>query len=297
MLPAATEIVYLLGLEKFLVGVSHECDYPPQVRKVPKVTSSPISNQMSSLEIDQEVKKIRHKGPGVFHINKNMLKRLKPDLIISQELCEVCAVGFNQIKKAARILDGDVKIISLEPESVEDILENILLIGESSGKSLESRKIVKALKNRLKILDSRLSVLATIKKPKVCVVEWLDPLMVAGHWVPEMVEVAGGQNLISKKGEKSRYIQKSDLFKSSYDIVIIAPCGFDIQRTIKEKQLIQNILDREYNGKIYLIDGNSYMTRPGPRIMDGIEILSEIIHPEIFPRKHLKKDWQCYNLN
>lgn len=289
MLPAATEIVYLLSLEKYLVGVSHDCDYPPAVKKIPQLTTSPISTVMTSLEIDMAVRKLGHKGSGVFHINKNMLKRLKPDLIISQELCEVCAVGFNQIKKAARILDGDVKIISLEPESVEDILENILLVGQVTGYSIQANKVVKKLKRRIRNLKLDIK---NSTKPKVCVVEWLDPLMVAGHWVPEMVEMAGGENLVLKKGERSKYIKQSTLSALNIDILIIAVCGFDIQRILKEKKLIKNL-----PGPVYLVDGNSYMTRPGPRIIDGIEILSEIIHPDIFTRKHLKKDWQCYNLN
>lgn len=226
LLPAATEIVYLLGLEKYKVK--------------PKVTSSDISNSMSSGEIDQRVKKGVHQGPGVFHIKKNLLKLLKPNLIITQELCKVCAIGFNQVKKAARVLDREVKIISLEPESVEDILENILLVGELSGKNKESILIVKNLKKRLEKLNSKFFILNS-KKPKVLVIEWLDPIMVAGHWVPEMVELAGGESTLSAL---------------SPDILVIAPCGFDIQRTIQERQFIQNVLDREHNEnvRVYLVD-------------------------------------------
>ena len=270
LLPAATEMVYSLGLEKYLV-------------EDPKITSSPISNAMTSLEIDMAVKKLGHRGNGVFHIDQQKLKQLKPDLILTQELCEVCAVSFNQVKKSARILDSNVKIISLEPESVEDILENILLIGETTGSRQQARKVIKNLKNRLKIIDLRLKNLKN--KPKVLVIEWLDPLMVAGHWVPQMVEMAGGEMLITKRGEKSRRINQAQL-KINPDIVIIAPCGFDIKRTIKEKHLI-----RKNFSKVYLMDGDSYLTRPGPRIVDGIEILSEILYPEIFSRKHSKVDW------
>ena len=273
LLPAATEMVYSLGLEKYLV-------------EDPKITSSPISNAMTSLEIDMAVKKLGHRGNGVFHIDQQKLKQLKPDLILTQELCEVCAVSFNQVKKSARILDSNVKIISLEPESVEDILENILLIGETTGSRQQARKVIKNLKNRLKIIDLRLKNLKN--KPKVLVIEWLDPLMVAGHWVPQMVEMAGGEMLITKRGEKSRRINQAQL-KINPDIVIIAPCGFDIKRTIKEKHLI-----RKNFSKVYLMDGDSYLTRPGPRIVDGIEILSEILYPEIFSRKHSRVDWVTF---
>lgn len=279
LLPAATEMVYLLGLEKYLVGD-------------PKVTSSAISNAMSSLEIDMAVKRWGHKGNGVFHIDQQKLKQLKPDLILTQELCEVCAVGFNQVKKAARVLDGKVKIISLEPESVEDILENIVLVSEAVGHRQQARRIVQKLQKRIE--NCKLKIVNFKTRPRVLVIEWLDPVMVAGHWVPEMIEIAGGKMLITKAGEKSRRINQTQL-KLNPDIVIIAPCGFDIKRTSKEKHLINQILRYVKNyPKVYLVDGNSYMTRPGPRIIDGIEILSEILYPEIFSRKHSKVDWATF---
>ncbi|EKD91312.1 MAG: Substrate-binding protein of ABC transporter [uncultured bacterium] len=291
LLPAATEIIFLLGLEKNLVGVSHECDYPAQVKILPKVTSSPVSNLMSSLEIDKAVKKLSHKGPGIFHINSKVLGKLKPDLILTQELCEVCAVGFNKVKKAARILDSDVKIISLEPESVEDILDNIKTVGDYTNSRARSRKIVQKLRKKIDFLASHISP-HTSPKPKVLIIEWLDPVMIAGHWVPEMVELAGGECLLSNKGEKSVYITPKDLKKLSPDIIIFAPCGFDISRTLKEKKLINDLRLMINESEFYLMDGNSFLTRPGPRVIDGVEIFSEIIHPEILQRKHTKKDWQ-----
>lgn len=277
LLPAATEIVYLLGLEKYLVWD-------------PKLTSSSISNAMTSLEIDMAVKRLGHRGNGVFHIDQKKVKELKPDLILTQELCSVCAISFTEIEKAARILDSDVKIISLEPESVEDILENILLVGKVTNRLKVARKLVTRFKARIKKLITRNK--KTNKRPKVLVVEWLDPLMVAGHWVPEMVEIAGGQMLITKRGEKSRRIKQAQL-NLNPDILIIAPCGFDIVRTIQESKLIDDLRLKinDKKTKDYLMDGNAFLTRPGPRIVDGIEILAEILHPEIFKRKHTKNNW------
>lgn len=275
LLPASTEIVYLLGLEKNLVGVSHECDYPLQVQNKPKVTFSVISNSMTSKEINNRVKRIGHRGPGVFHIYESKLKELKPNLILTQELCEVCAVGFDEVKKAARILDGDTKIISLEPESVEDVLENIKLVGQVTGYRLQAENAVKKLKRR--ISNVKYQIFNTQSKPKVLVIEWLDPVMVAGHWIPQMVEIAGGINLISKAKEKSKIVTLDQILTSKPDILIISPCGFDIKRTIKEKKLIEKIIKNLGDVKVYLIDGNSYMTRPGPRIVDGIEILYDIL--------------------
>ena len=286
LLPAATEIVYLLGLEKYLVGVSDE------------VISSPISNKMSSLEIDRSVGKLAHRGPGVFHINEKLLKKLKPNLILTQELCQVCAIPFTDVQKAARILDGEVKIISLEPESVEDILDNIRVVGEFVGKEKEAARVVKELKERLEKVKRKIATSPAATRNdnrKVLVIEWLDPVMVAGHWVPEMVDLAGGKMMLTRLGEKSRRINPAQESLNP-DIVIISPCGLDIPRTLKEKKLIKRIIKEvgEVKGGVYLVDGNAYMTRPGPRIIDGVEILSEILHPKIFPRKYSRKSWFKY---
>jgi iron complex transport system substrate-binding protein len=298
LLPAATEIIYLLGLEKYLVGVSHECDYPLEARLLPQVTSSPISNELSSQEINKAVAKLKHKGSGVFHIDEKLLRKLNPTLILTQELCDVCAISWTQVKQAAKILDGDVKIISLEPESISDIFENILLIGETSRKSLESRKVVEGLQERLESIQSRLRHLARNHPNRVLIIEWLDPIMIAGHWVPEIVEKAGGTGVITKPGQKSFPITIDQVIASDPSVIIFAPCGFDIKRILREKSLIEEVVKisrsyKKYNpAKYFLMDGNAYLTRPGPRIIDGVEILVEILHPEIFSKKHTKSDWQ-----
>ncbi|TSC85753.1 MAG: iron complex transport system substrate-binding protein [Microgenomates group bacterium Gr01-1014_7] len=254
LLPAATEIVYSLGLEKYLVG--------------------------------------GYSGRRVFHIKEGLLRKLRPNLILTQDLCEVCAVGFNQVKKAARALKSsnqELRIISLEPQSVEDILQNILTVGKATGSRQQAQKVVINLKKRIE--NCKLQV-ENFTKPKVCVVEWLDPLMIAGHWVPEMVGLAGGENLIAKPGQKSKILTLHQIVASKPDILIISPCAFDIDRTIIEKELISKIGNALGEAaRIVIVDGNSYMTRPGPRIVDGIEILAEILHPDIFPRKYTKKDW------
>lgn len=304
LLPAATEVVYLLGLEKYLVGVSHECDYPLEAKLLPKVTSSPVSNNLSSKEINDAVSKLKHKGSGVFHINQKLLAKFKPNLILTQELCDVCAISWTQVQKASKVLEGDVKIISLEPESINDILENILLIGEISHKRQESRKLVKSLKQRLRNIESILprhfknSEVHWTSSPRndgkrVLIIEWLDPIMIAGHWVPEMIEKAGGIAVETKVGQKSFPISIDQIVKAKPDIVVFAPCGFDITRTLSEKPLIEKIFYnlKHTTCKLFLMDGNAYLTRPGPRIIDGVEILTEVLHPEIFPKKHSSLDW------
>lgn len=296
LLPAATEIIYLLGLEKNLVGVTDDCDYPKEAKKLPKVTECLSPNYLSSKEIDEKVKKLGHMGLSIAHLDQDLLKKLNPDLILTQDICSVCAISYSEIKKAARILESDAKIISLEPESIEDIFQNILLVGEYTESRARSRKIVQQLRKRLQILNSTLSTLNS-PKPKVLVIEWLDPIMIAGHWAPEMVERAGGACLLSKKGQKSVCVSLEQLKSLDPDIVIIAPCGFSISRTLKEKLLINKINYQlgPSNYKLALVDANSYLTRPGPRVVDGIEIFSEIFFPKIFPKRHSVKDWTNNN--
>lgn len=293
LLPAATEIVYLLGLGSKVVGVSHECDFPEKVSSKPKVTYSKVTNDLSSIQINKIVQSSKHSGFGVFHIEEVLLKELKPDLILTQELCKVCAVGFDQVEQASRILKSDISIISLEPESVEDILQNIKTVGKFTKKLKKAESEIKKLKQRLQKVSSLTKKLS--HKPKVLVIEWLNPVMIAGHWVPEMVDVAGGINLISRPGQKSYPIALKDIKDANPEIIIFAVCGFDIKRTLKEKNLIRRIVKASNSSKVYIIDGNSFFTRPGPRIIDGIEILTEVWHPGTFKRRHPESAWQPWS--
>ena len=293
LLPAATEMVCLLGLGKSLVGISDDSDYPKSVLKLPKVTTVSFdSNSLSSIDIDKKVKEAKHRGSSVFHIDKKLLAKLAPDLILTQELCPVCAPAFTDVEKAARKILQNTKIISLEPHTINDIFQNINQVAKTT--QISTVKIIKNLKSRLSIVDKKVK---GQKKPSVLIIEWLDPIMIAGHWVPEMVEKAGGKMLIAKKKEKSRQIDWEDVLKLDPDIVIIAPCGFSIKRTLQEINLLTAQKDFKKlkafkNKRIYLVDGNAYLTRPGPRIIDGVEILAEIIHSETFPKKYPKSSWQ-----
>lgn len=273
LLPASTDIVNLLGLENSLIGT--EKDF-----------SSEISNKLSSKDINRRVSSLIHKGNSLFHIDQKKLKKLNPDLILTQELCSVCAISFTQIKKAARILRDSVQTISLDPESIEDILENILTVGEVTDTRQLAGKVVEKLQKRIMKLESKIKVKT---RPRVLVIEWLAPLMVAGHWVPQMVQKAGGEMLVTKSGERSKILTSSQIKKLKPDIVIVAPCGFDIERTLREKSRIPNL-----KVPTYLVNGDLYLTRPGPKVVDGMEILSEILRPEEFKKKHILNDWQRF---
>lgn len=295
LLPAACEIVCLLGLRKSLVGISSDCDYPLNITPLPKITHTAISQELSSSAIDQYVKHAKHHGQSVFHIDQTLLQKLKPDLILTQELCSVCAPSYKEIQRAAKVIDGICNIVSLEPHTVEDIFENIKTVGSYTNTKQHAADIIASLKIRIKhiqkILDKKMH------EPSVVILEWMKPLMIAGHWVPEMVDLAGGDMLFAKTGEKSKHIVWEKIVTANPDILIIAPCGFDIQRTKNEVHLITSQpqykdLAAVKNKNIFFIDANVYLTRPGPRVVDGIEILAEIFHPRLFPRKHAQTDWQ-----
>lgn len=294
LLPAATEIVYLLNLQKSLVGISKDSNFPRQTFKIPKLTESIISNDLTSRKIDEKVKSFKHRGQSVFHINEKLLKQIDPSLILTQELCPVCAPSFSDVRKACKILKDSYSLISLEPHTISDVFENIKTIARhAASEDIAKQKIVD-LKRRILAVQRKVK---SLPKKSVLAIEWLDPIMVAGHWVPQMIELAGGRALISKIGERSRRISWNDILLLNPDVLIIAPCGFNIERTKKEINLITQKpgfknLKAYKNKSIYLVDGDSYITRPGPRIVDGIEIFSQILYPNIFKRKYSKAAWE-----
>ena len=280
LLPAGSDIINLLGLENSLVKE--------------KVTSSLISNSLGSLEIDRKIRAYKHKGQSVFHIDRDLLKKIDPDVVITQELCPVCAPTFTQVEKSCKILKKNYSLISLTPESIEDVFENIKTIAKFTGREKMARAQISRLRERLKNVKLKTQV---FRKPSVLVIEWLNPIMIAGHWVPEMVETAGGKMLVSKKGEKSKKITWDEILNLNPDVLIIAPCGFDIKRTKKELDLITKRkgfknLKAVGNKKVFLVNGDLYLTRPGPKLVEGIEIIAQILYPEEFKRKYNTNSYQ-----
>lgn len=285
LLPSATEIVYALGLGKGLVGVSHDCDYPPEVREKPVLSQSVVTSELASREIDKAVKQRIHSGLSVYHIDAELLQRLKPDLILTQELCEVCAPSYSEVLEAAKILEAAPKIVSLEPKRLADILENIRLVGEMTGTQPRAEALIAELQARI----DKVAELAgeAESRPRVFCMEWLKPVYCAGHWVPEMVELAGGEDWLGEAGEPSYEIAWEEILRYEPDIIVLMPCGFHPERTLEE---IDVVLEREgweelpavKNDRVFIVDGSSYFNRPGPRIVTGLEILAQTIHPEIF---------------
>lgn len=284
LLPSSTEIVYELGLGADLVGVSHDCDYPPDVTKKMCLTSIDIdpAKASSSVVNDWVAGKI-HSGTSIYHIDQEALKKANPDLILTQELCEVCAPSFTEVKSACKILDGERKIISLEPTTVDHILDSILTIGRATGKEKKAEQLVNSLRSRIKKVEEKVSSVRV--RPEVGCLEWLDPIFSAGHWVPEMVSKAGGVDRLTQPSKPSIRIDWNQIIDYDPEVLILMPCGFNLEKTIQDSKSIKRYngwlnLRAVQNRQVFAVNGTAYFNRPGPRIVDGIEILAEILHPE-----------------
>jgi len=277
LLPSATEIVCALGLRDSLIGVTHECDYPPETAAKPRITEDLIEQgRMTSVEIDHHVSSNIGRHGTIYRLKQDLLETLEPDLIVTQELCEVCAVSYKEVQHAARVLEGRTRIVSLEPTTLNEMLETILLVGELTGRKDAALEKVQELNARLQRVRERVR---DRERPRVYAMEWLDPPFSAGHWVPEMVEIAGGHEVLGKAGLKSERITPERILEAQPEIIVLMPCGFSLERTVEEYRRTRFLPG--WSGQLYAVDGSSYFNRSGPRLIDGVEILSEIFHPSL----------------
>jgi iron complex transport system substrate-binding protein len=283
-LPSATEILYELGVGDKIVGVTHECNYPKQAKSKPQVIHSSFDHTtMTSQEIDDKVVDLMHSGKDIYILDDEILKKAKPDLIVAQGICEVCSPYTKEINRAITILDNKPEVLILEPKNLEDILQNILDVANKVAKLKEGQNLVSILKNRITNVQTK----PKKSKPKVLCVEWLDPLFTAGHWVPQMVDMAGGINGISITGDQSRRMEIDEALKFDPDVIVLMSCGFDVKRTFTEYEKLANnskwkMLKAVQNKAVYAVNANEYFSKPGPRTVTGLEILAKIIHPEIY---------------
>ncbi|HSG83160.1 MAG TPA: cobalamin-binding protein [Nitrosopumilus sp.] len=282
-LPSATELIYELGKQDKLFGVTHECKYPKEANYKPKVINTVIeSEKLTSKEIDSTTCKLLNEGKDIFVLDEDNLKKANPDLIISQETCEVCAAYTNQVNKAVKILETKPIIHSMDPHNMKEIIDSVTKIGEILECNQKAKEITDSLEKRI----SNIKKFTSTKKPKVLAIEWIEPFFTAGHWVPEMIEIAGGENMISKTGEHSRRLEIKEIKESNPDIIILMPCGFDTKRTISEyNQILKNdhiwnALNAVKNNKVFAVDANSFFSKPSIRTVEGVEILAKIIQPE-----------------
>jgi len=290
LLPSATEIVCALGLEKDLVAITHECDFPRTITHLPSITASRISHQtMTSREIDHAVRSQLDGHGSIYDLDTELLEKLKPDLILTQELCDVCAVNYKQVERAAKMYVADSTVVSLEPNAIDDVFETIKTVGGIAGVPEKASEVVADLKGRLHKVCDQVSHFSAygLHKPAVFMLEWLEPPFSPGHWVPEQVEIAGGIPLLGEPGERSVTTTYEAIHASQPDVMVLIPCGYYIDDTLRQLENTVfpanwNEIPAVVNNEIWALDATSYFSRPGPRIVDGVEILAKIFHPALF---------------
>jgi iron complex transport system substrate-binding protein len=287
LLPGATEIAFALGLGDDVVGVTHECDYPPEAQRKPVIVRSLIdSHQMTSIEIDRWVGERLGSNQGLYLLDKERLLEAAPDVILTQGLCDVCAIDYNEVVAAGETLPHKPTIVSLTPNCLTDVLDDIVRVGEATGQGQKAQTFVRGLEERISVMRDRAA--QSPARPRVACLEWFDPIYFAGHWVPEMIELAGGHDVLGRKGEPSAKIAWAKVVEHAPDVIVLMPCGYDVQRTLNEAGVLQRLegwreLPAVKAGKVFAVNGHAFFSRPGPRLVDGLEILAHIIHPKIFP--------------
>ncbi|HZV37088.1 MAG TPA: cobalamin-binding protein [Verrucomicrobiae bacterium] len=301
MLPAATEMVCALGASELLVGRSHECDFPPEIRKLPACTESKINtgNTASSAEINRQIKELQNGtqpegDKSLYRLDAPKIKELQPDIIITQGQCDVCAVSLREVEEMIGNWPGNrPEILSLAPARMAEIWDGIRRVANALNIEEHGREVLRALKNRVVSIIEKTCVVT--KRPSVACIEWIEPLMAAGNWVPELVELVGGANVLDQAGKHSAWMDGEALLKVDPEIIVLMPCGFDLNRVRSEatalvRHPVWTKLEAVKKKRVYLTDGNAYFNRPGPRIVESLEILAEIIWPEKFKFGH--KGWE-----
>ncbi|MBI3295827.1 MAG: cobalamin-binding protein [Deltaproteobacteria bacterium] len=296
LIPSATEIVCALGFEETLVGRSHECDFPHSVKHLPICTAPSFNPEGTSREIDDRVKDRLKRALSIYNVFENRLKELAPDIIITQAQCDVCAVNLETVERSLEGWGGKApKLISLVPNRLTDIWQDIESVARALGAPEVGRELVQSLEKRIQAIASRARDLATFS---VGTIEWLDPLMAAGNWIPELVTLAGGRPLFGEAGKHSPWIDPDQFWRSDPDVIVIIPCGFSIARTQEElilltRQPIWPSLKAVRNRRVFIADGNQYFNRPGPRLVESLEILAELLHPNTFSFGHQDRGWKA----
>ncbi|QDT47676.1 Hemin-binding periplasmic protein HmuT precursor [Symmachiella dynata] len=295
LIASATEIVAALGCKNRLVGRSHECDYPPAVEQLPACSEAKLDVNGTSRQIDDRVKAILRDAVSVYRVFPEMLEELQPSVVITQTQCEVCAVSLKDVEAAVcEMVSSQPNIVALEPNWLKDVWSDIRAVATAIDVPQQGEELIATAQQRLADLESRTTSLP--HKPTIACIEWIDPLMAAGNWVPELVTIAGGTNLFGKAGEHSPWMTWEELFQADPEVIAILPCGFDIPRAREEMSVLTDKpqwpqLQAVQNGRVYVTDGNQYFNRPGPRLVESAEIFAEILHPDTFDFGHADSGW------
>jgi iron complex transport system substrate-binding protein len=281
-LPSATETLFALGLGDSVVGVTYECDFPPEVKSKPVVVRTKLPHTSSPADIDRLVREFLARGESLYRVEAELLAQLQPNLIVTQDLCHVCAASPDDLGSALNALTPAPRVISLSPRTIGDIWKDMLVVGEATDRLQQAEQLVKELQQRAAAVRS---TVAGASRPRVVCLEWLDPPYVAGHWVPEMVECAGGIDALGKPGQPSFRVEWEQVTRSEADIVVLMPCGYDLTQALDEFARLPlperwSDLPAVLRQRVFAVDATSYCSRPGPRTVTGIEILAEIFHPQ-----------------
>lgn len=286
LLPSATEIICSLGLEDQLVGVTHECDFPPSVQRLPKVTRTLIPTDASSREIDLLVRDRLQTDRALYSLDLPVLQGLRPDLIVTQALCDVCAVAEDEVRAAACLLPGGPAVINLEPETLSEILGCIRDVARAAGDERAADEVIERLRARVDLVSGRTAGLQY--RPRVALLEWLDPPFSCGHWSPELVRLAGGVEGLGQEGRPSRLLRWDEVLAWQPEVVFIACCGFNVERTLRDVPFVWSVpgwldVPAVRSNQVFVVDGSQFFSRPGPRLVDSLEILAYALHPDVQP--------------
>ncbi|HKV32338.1 MAG TPA: ABC transporter substrate-binding protein [Candidatus Dormibacteraeota bacterium] len=275
LLPSATEIVCSLGLEDELVAVTHECDFPESVKTKPVLTRSVLSAS-SGAEVDRHIRELVHQGSSIYALDADLLAALQPDLILTQELCEVCAVSYPIVERAARRLGSSPQLVSLEPQSVEDVFQNILFIGRLVGRPAVAEDVCDALRRRFARVKQRV---AGRRARRVVCLEWVDPPFNCGHWTPGLVTIAGGDERLGVAGQPAHPVRWEEVMEADPEVVVVMACGFSLDRSLREVEAAAGNFEA-LRAQTWVVDGNAFFSRPGPRLVESVEIMAGILHPD-----------------
>ena len=287
LLPAGTEIAAALGLMDDVVGVSHECDFPEEANAKPRVSHCPIHNAgLTSREVDEWVRSALRDNGTIYTIDEDLMRELRPDVILTQKLCDVCAVGYGTVARLAANLPGPPQVVNLEPTSLSDIFDDVHRVAEACGVSKRGQKVVGDLSRRTESVRAHANTIRD--RPRCFLMEWVDPPFCCGHWGPDLVEIAGGYDPLGRKNQPSVEIKWEEVLNARPEVMVLALCGYDVDRARRDYELLKKFpgfdsLPAARTGRVHIVDAKAYFSRPGPRIVDSLEILAGILHPEIFP--------------